>query len=269
MNELGLAGAKRSRREEAASRWRRFWRRQFDDIATPAQVKFDVVFGIMLPVLCFIFDPVVFRGGLAGGGGLLAAYSLFAYGVSALEMTALGLWLVMGRRLGVWSSAAGGILLAGALFSFTIGLLILPLTLIGMLFIIGFPGLTPFFTTLVYLRSGLRAVRATRAELRPGTHAVGALALGTVFALGVPAALDWQVSRTVSESLAAALEGKELSWAQTQALKCVSPLTKVSFDPLALAYAREADPQRKAHLAQTYRQITGRDVEERLRILSD
>jgi hypothetical protein len=38
-----------------------FWRRQFSNDVTPAQNIFDVIIGVIAPVLCFIFDPVVFN----------------------------------------------------------------------------------------------------------------------------------------------------------------------------------------------------------------
>src|SRR6059036_1217018 len=44
----------------------RFWKRQFLGPATTPQIIFDVVFGIVGPVLCFVFDPVVFRGDFLG-----------------------------------------------------------------------------------------------------------------------------------------------------------------------------------------------------------
>lgn len=53
----------------------RFWRKQFAPQVTRPQINFDIVFGIAGPILCFAFDPVVFRGGI-GGGPLLADYKI-------------------------------------------------------------------------------------------------------------------------------------------------------------------------------------------------
>jgi hypothetical protein len=39
---------------------RPFRRRQFDDVPTKPQFNFDVTFRLVIPVLCFLFDPVVF-----------------------------------------------------------------------------------------------------------------------------------------------------------------------------------------------------------------
>ena len=43
-----------------------FWRRQFAPSLTRPQVVFDITFGVIGPILCFGFDPLVFRGGLGG-----------------------------------------------------------------------------------------------------------------------------------------------------------------------------------------------------------
>lgn len=41
-----------------------FKARQVSAARTPAQVVFDVVFGILMPVFCFYFDPGIVRAGL-------------------------------------------------------------------------------------------------------------------------------------------------------------------------------------------------------------
>ena len=66
----------------------RFWKRQFLGPATTPQIIFDVVFGIVGPVLCFVFDPVVFRGDFLSEP-LYADYQLFAYLVSSIEISVL------------------------------------------------------------------------------------------------------------------------------------------------------------------------------------
>src|SRR5882672_8266616 len=62
-----------------------FWRRQFAENCTEPQLVFDVVFGVAAPILCFYFDPIVFKGRLMGDA-VLQPYQLFAYGVTALEV---------------------------------------------------------------------------------------------------------------------------------------------------------------------------------------
>jgi hypothetical protein len=54
-----------------------FWRRQFMPPTTKRQKIFDVLFGVIAPVLCFVFDPIVFKGTF--DEGLLRDYQSYAY----------------------------------------------------------------------------------------------------------------------------------------------------------------------------------------------
>src|SRR4029453_13024465 len=74
-----------------------FWGRQFMPTGTDAQIFFDVLFGIVAPVLCFVYDPIVFKSGF--DRPLYPQFQSVAYMVSAIEIAVLSLWLVCGRRL--------------------------------------------------------------------------------------------------------------------------------------------------------------------------
>src|ERR1043165_7622483 len=77
----------------------RFWKRQFDDSPTRAQLHFDIAFGLVLPVLCFAFDPIIFRSwGVLGDTGIYQRFRFFAYTASALEVTTLACWLFVVRK---------------------------------------------------------------------------------------------------------------------------------------------------------------------------
>ena len=41
-----------------------FWRRQFGSNVTTKQKGFDWTVGVVLPLICFLFDPIVFRDGV-------------------------------------------------------------------------------------------------------------------------------------------------------------------------------------------------------------
>jgi len=60
-----------------------FKARQVSAARTPAQVVFDVVFGILMPVFCFYFDPGIVRAGLSTPVGEL---SLFIYAFSGFAI---------------------------------------------------------------------------------------------------------------------------------------------------------------------------------------
>jgi hypothetical protein len=248
----------------------KFWRRQFSITATRPQVTFDVIVGIILPLVCLIFDPIVFRDGFRGGGGFLRNFQLFAYIVIGLEVLTLAVWLVWGARAGAWSSAIGGILLAGALFSLVIGIILLPLSLMGLLFaFIGALGFTPFVTAIIYLRNGRRALRVANPSAR-GYQFIGALLLGTVFVLGGPALAQWKVSQLVAESVQELMRGDHQRMEQAgQRLKYLNRIINVDLDELVLAYGRSDDPAYKERLARAYEGITGESIEKRLQNMWD
>jgi hypothetical protein len=270
MNEAGYKILSASDGSPQPDAEQRFWRRQFLATRTRPQITFDVIVGIILPVLCLIFDPIVFRGGFRGEGGILKNFQLFAYTVIALEVLTLAVWLVWGERAGTWSSAIGGILLAGALFSFVIAVAILPLSLLGLMFaFIGALGFTPFVTAFIYLRNGRRALRVANAGAR-GWEFVGALLLGMVFVLGGPALAQWKVSEMAAQSVRELTGGdRKLAAKAVQRLRYINLITDLDLDELVRAYGRSSDPAYKVRLARVYFEITGQSIEKRQQIMSD
>lgn len=242
----------------------RFWRRQFADAPTPAQFRFDVIFGLVLPVLCFVFDPVVFRGGeLVNSDGIYHEVRLFAYTASALEMATLACWLFVIRRHPVWSRPAGGVMAAGALFSFALGVAILPFSVIGMLFVgVGALGFIPFVTALVYLRNARRALRFNRTGSPVRGGATAAFAFGLAFALGTPAVAQRGATRIVRDASADIVANGELSPQRRRVVRALAFLSGETLDDLIGDYRSEPNAERKSRLAEAYREVTGRDITE-------
>jgi hypothetical protein len=263
MNEwiLGDARCVRPRRT------RGFWRSQFDDAPTSAQRKFDIAFGVVIPALCLVFDPIIFKGGIWSEGGVYQQYQFYAYAVSVFEVVALCAWPLTAGRL---AAALAGVMLAGAAFSFLVGLAIVPYSLIGLLFLIGVLGFVPFLTAFVYLRNAWRAA-AGLGRAGPPKVAAAALACGFVFALGAPGVVHVSVTKEVAAALADVRAGRELSTRKLQALRAVALVSgDAAYDELVWAYGREGDPARRARLAKVYLDITlGDDIERRLMSLSD
>jgi hypothetical protein len=144
--------------EEEAAPKKRFWRRQFDSVPTRSQDLFDGIFGVILPVLCFVADPIVFKGGVMDAPWL-EHYQVLAYLVSVVEMGVFIVWRTFRKQLTAFSAPFAGVLFAGGLISTSIGIAILPLTLFGLLVLIGILGFVPFLTAFVYFRSGVRAMK--------------------------------------------------------------------------------------------------------------
>jgi hypothetical protein len=249
-----------------------FWRRQFDDSPTGAQRAFDLTFGIVLPVFCFVFDPIVFSGRGEYGGGLYPQGQFYVYTFSALEMVALGAWLCAAAGGGHRPAALAGVLLAGSLFSFVVGMAILPFSLLGLLFIIGVLGFVPFLTAFVYLRNGWRAANSVGgARLGSSSFAALAFACGFFFALGAPFVADVSAQNEVEASIKDVCEGKEISPARMRALRTAAAMSGSSvYDEIVWEYHSEPDAYRRARLAKCYAEVTvGGDIKRRLEILLD
>ena len=95
-----------------------FWKSQFAAQVTRPQILFDVTFGVIAPILCFVFDPIVFRSWLFGPP-LLGDYQTVAYLFSGLQIILLCFWLLTGSGGKILNSFIGGTLLSGAIMVFS------------------------------------------------------------------------------------------------------------------------------------------------------
>jgi hypothetical protein len=243
----------------------RFWRRQFNDSPTRAQFRFDIAFGLVIPVLCFVFDPGIFRGWLIGDG-IYHRFQFLAYAASAFEIATLGCWLFVVRKFPAWSRPAGGVMLAGAFLSGAIGLAILPFSFMGLLIAgLGALGFIPFVTAIVYLRNGLRAIRLNRTtEPVPG-GVFASIAFGILVAFGIPVAAQVGAERAVRLARVELLAGEELSTLQGRIVRIITRTSGEQFDDIVKMYALETDPKGRQRLAHIYAVLTGEDIERRYR----
>jgi len=246
----------------------RFWRRQFAAEVTTPQIVFDMVFGVMGPILCFVFDPFVFHSGFVGPP-LLPEYQAFTYLFSGLQMALLCLWLLIGPGNSIWNWTIGGALVGGGIFCLAAGCVLAPFSVMGLMFVIGIFGFTPFLTALVYLRNAMRAFRARSHDEPHFMRALG-LTVGLAFALALPALSSMQIHQTVKSAVNEIVHG-DPQHAALAAHRLV-PLrffAGVELDQMANAYLSETDPTRKELLKSCYREITGEDIENRAHILQD
>jgi len=241
-----------------------FWGRQFDGSPTKAQIIFDVIFGIAMPVLCFVLDPGIIRerGYVPFAILQVSNYAPLVYGLSALSFATLGLWLSFGRRIGSWGGLISGVLLAGTTCSLLIGVAIFPLSVVGTLLVIGLLGFTPLITGLVYARNAVRSFNQARIYMaRP--RAVRMVLLAWLLAFALPGVANWQASRTVARSMDEILRGDERS-VDDAAYRLRYLSWYADPDRIVFAYEEETDPIRKEQLSKAYKKITGNDMEDRL-----
>lgn len=117
------------------------------------QLVFDIIFGIVAPITCFIIDAFVFSSQRALCPGDFLGYAKFVYCVSGLGMAALVLWLMTWSQLKHIAAFLVGVFAAGSLLALVIGLvLLIPASLSGF-----FVALVPLFAALVFGCNSRRA----------------------------------------------------------------------------------------------------------------
>jgi hypothetical protein len=141
-----------------------FWRRQFQGEVTRGQIKFDWIFGVILPVICIYFDPVVFRHTF-GSEAYMGRIAIFSYVLSFTAILATIAWLLWRGKLKWLNAPLSGLFAVSSVTAFAIGILIAPISAIGLIILIGALGFTPLFCSFVLLRNSIRAYRAARPSL--------------------------------------------------------------------------------------------------------
>ncbi len=120
-------------------------------------VMFDVLWGIVMPLVCLACDPLLFRGPTRDWGGIwmklhfgqeaIASYCLIVWQILSLAVWHIGRpWLkgLAGLFLGTW--------IVGTIFSAGLGLLLVVPATLGLAIGIGLLGFTPWFTSFLLLR---------------------------------------------------------------------------------------------------------------------
>ena len=216
-----------------------------------------VVLGIVLPLMCLAFDPVVFRAGF--GEPILGAYKIAGYALMALSILALAAWLSM-RRL---PSIFCGFLLAGCVFALVLGIVMLPTTLPGLLFVIGILGFAPFLTAATFWYCAMDARDAAGDRFEPGLAACAFLIL-----VALPICAQAQVSHVTEHSVEMLIDGQDQSAERaTRRLEMLGPLFDA--DVLVWRYDETDSEPARERLASAYTRLTGGDIQDRLRILLD
>ncbi|MFN0021991.1 MAG: hypothetical protein ACKVP0_27400 [Pirellulaceae bacterium] len=126
---------------------------------------FDFVWGMVMPVVCLVFDPIVFKQGdvqgdrhvwMDGPGDAkvqIAELAYYAWPLLAGEIATLGAVLLFGKKLRPVAPVLAGALFVGFLVALCLGVLLSPLALLATLLIgIGLLGFTPIFTCWAYYR---------------------------------------------------------------------------------------------------------------------
>jgi len=224
----------------------------------------SIFWGVLAPIGCLALQPWLSSLQLGDdfGYSFLACgyfneYWVFGYGFLGLEMLALLVRLALGRRLGVWNGVLAGVLCTGALFAFLQGLVLLPLSIVGLFLLIGALGFVPFATGLAFLLHAEGAMLDARRVV--GTWRLARLALlGAALVIGLPLAAQWPVATAMESALNKTANGDP---------NAIEPF--VRWTPLALKHRvfeewrRETSRDRKECFDQAYERLTGITASER------
>lgn len=242
----------------------RFWKRQFSATITGWQKIFDVIVGVVIPILLLIFDPVVFRSGGTCLGPILGGYAIFGYLAIGIGFLALISWLFVDAVKHSGAAFIAGILRTGGFFAAGVGLVIAPFSVLGLIAVVGVLGFFPFLTSFVYFRNGTRALRAAASLSTSGTRFIVNLIAGAVFVIGVPALAQVEISSIIQHSVDAIVATPNVSnqsvlvELDTVNQLCLTLCT--STISLAFDSAASANPDQQLRLTTLYKQITGAEL---------
>ena len=234
-----------------------FWKRQFQAQSTRPQKIFDWILGVILPVICFAFDPLIFKSkGLALP--FFGAYKPFAYLLSFVSVMAMAAWLIWGAKLKWLNGFLAGLFFAGAIVSLCVGLVLFPFSLIGIFLLIGFLGFTPLFSAFIYWRNGVRAIRVSKPFIEKSVL-IYSVAYGALFSAVVPMVVSLEIKNSlenIKKGDAPAVDAEFLK------LKMFAPL--VSTERIILTYRETSGGEKKLAIAGLYKEMTGDDIENEI-----
>lgn len=251
-----------------------FWLRQtHPDFYTLRRALFDLGVGVVAPLLCLAWDPIVF--GTDGHGfpvilrdeGFIFVFQdigrlVVCYVAMGISMIALLIFLAVGRQLCRLGLLIVGVLLWGAVVAAMIGMMILPVSLIGVLFSgIGLLGFTPFVTAFVYLRASALLIQRLRGRFSR-VSTITAVSLGFLASLATSGAVGWRVQHEFDRCLQTIARNENAPSAEKVMCRLyrLCSLTGRPNDILAWRYRETTDTGEKAALTQTYMRLTGRDI---------
>ena len=110
-------------------------------------------------------------------------------------------WLIWGEKLKWLNAFLAGLFIVGSFISFGIGIIMFPISLIGLFFyFIGALGFTPLFSAIVFLRNSIRAYRAAKPFLEKKILVYSFL-LSALFSAVIPSVINVEVNKFKQEKI--------------------------------------------------------------------
>lgn len=247
--------------EKTAEPRKKFWRRQFQQEPTESQYKFDWLFGVIMPVICFFFDLGIFSS-YFGGDVIFGAFKPFAYLLSFTAIIAMMAWLIWGKQLKWLGAFIAGLFLTSGVVALAIGFVLLPFSLMGLVIVIGVLGFTPLFTGIVYLRNGVRAIKAAKPFLAKNVLTYSIL-LSSLAAGVIPYVINVEIYQSLKRiktgnARTIRSEGRKL-WLVSPLVDASSLTQRYYIIPGSETQTEEVTNA----VADVYRDLTGKDIGRR------
>jgi hypothetical protein len=233
-----------------------FWKRQFQDQSTKLQRKFDWFFGVVLPLACCFFDPLVFKGAISHNGALLGEYKPFAYLLSYASIILMMLFLLYGQKLKWFNAVLAGLFIVGSTISLLVGIAIFPLSLLGLVVLIGVMGFTPFFAAFVYFRNSIRAISYAGLAMNDALL-FNLVAVSAIFSFVLPYVFYLNVETSLREIESG---NPQIIRENKNKLRYVAPFINV--DRLGLEACGKTDDESKAEIRNAIYELSGMSDEE-------
>lgn len=223
----------------------------------------DFIFGLLMPVICFVADPIVFKGDVRELAYVNVNYLLirdlrfFVYAFSSICVLLLVFWMIMDKG----NSIIAGVLFMGGLMSLGIGIVIFPVSLIGLFLIAGLLGFTPFFTGYAYLRNAIRMYALCEFNSKRTMFIAGVLMVLALFCACYY--LDVVLVNNAVNNLA----GRDIALGESQLdlINLLHPI--ICLDSLLLRYVRINDYDKETAMARIYKRCTGKSIQSEIYFL--
>lgn len=153
---------------------------------------YDLIWGVLMPVICLLCDPGFFKQPVADSPlSMPVNFNLLAYCTFGLQMVAMLIWLIAAPKRA--AGVLAGIFVVGVGIAILVGLLLLPASAVGILVLgLGIMGFTPFLTAGTFYRRARDAMSVGRSYLCSARYCLSLL-VGMLLATTVPVLLTWLV----------------------------------------------------------------------------
>jgi len=225
------------------------------------QLAFDLLFGIVAPLVLLVTDPAVFSTSVARRAALPPYWALPAQIAGGCVLLALVVWILSGMRHRTPGVLVAGPLAIGGLLALGLGAALLDFAFTYADTLSGLLAFTPWLTAFVYLRQSVRAARAAT-QFSIGVPGL-VIALGFLVPLMALAAVGMATharARQIEEMLLSSTRADhEAACAQ------IRSASDVDFDRIAIAYDHltKQDP-RRPWLQEAYLRHVGLPIEQAL-----